>query len=50
VSFIIFGDYPNEHLRVIEEVLEIIGAAELEDVDAWVLFCYVEGRHDYKLN
>ena len=42
------GEY--ESSWVIKEVLEIINAAELEDVDAWALFCYIERGHDYKLN
>ena len=36
-----------EQFRVIKEVLEIICAAEFEDVDVGVLFCYVEERHEY---
>jgi len=39
-----------EQLRVIKEVLEIICAAKLEDVDARALFCYIEEGHDNKLN
>jgi hypothetical protein len=39
---------PEQH-RVIEEVLEIIAIAELEDVDAGALFCDVEEGHEYSL-
>jgi hypothetical protein len=31
-----------EFLRVINDLLEIIGAAELEDVDERTLFSYIE--------
>jgi hypothetical protein len=30
---------------VIKELFEIIGAAQLEDVDAGALFCYIQGGH-----
>lgn len=32
-----------------EEVLEIICSAQLENVDAGALFCYVEEGHTYSL-